>query len=847
MTSIREQLGKRMIFCDGGMGTMLQKAGLAAGETPELWNFTHPEVLTRIHTEYAKAGADIVTANTFGANSIKLECKEYSVKETITRAVHLVKDAAAPLGKWTALDIGPTGRLLEPMGDLSFEDAYHAFQEAAEAGEAAGADVILIETMSDTLEMKAALLACKENTSLPVFATMTFDAKGKLLTGGDIPAAAVLLQSLHADAVGFNCGLGPQQMIDFLPKLREYTDLPILIQPNAGLPQVENGETVYLVGPEEFAADSEKLWEGGACVLGGCCGTTPAHIKALVEKLSGKTPKSLPHSTKTVVSSYSHAVTLGGRTQLIGERINPTGKKRLQQALREDDIGYLLREGIAQQDAGADILDVNVGLPEIDEPKLLTEAVQALQGVTDLPLQIDTSDPVAMEQALRIYNGKPLLNSVNGKQEIMDSVFPLVKKYGCAVIALTLDETGIPETAEGRFAIAKKIVREAAKYGIPKRDIIIDALAMTISASQEAAQVTLQTLRMVREKLGLHTSLGVSNISFGLPHRERVTSAFFTMAMQAGLSAAIINPKSEAIMDAWRSFNALMCYDKNCIQYIEYYKDLPKTGAQKPAALPTGNALAVAANALVAAGNALAAAAGQKVELTGKVSVPFDIAVPAAATEKGPAGKSKKSALYHAVAKGLQDDARTAAADALKTAEPLDVIQNELVPALDEVGTGYESGKLFLPQLLMSADAATAAFEVIRSTLQAGGQKAEKKGTIVLATVKGDIHDIGKNIVKVLLENYDYNVIDLGRDVDPQAVVDAVKENSAPLCGLSALMTTTVVSMEKTIALLHEQCPACKVMVGGAVLTQEYADQIHADCYSKDAMGSVRYAATVFG
>ncbi|MCH3971658.1 MAG: homocysteine S-methyltransferase family protein [Oscillospiraceae bacterium] len=839
MTSIVSQLGRRMLICDGAMGTMLQQAGLAAGEVPEYWNFTHPEELTKIHTAYAQAGADILTANTFGANSVKLTDTEYSVIETISRGIQLAKAVAAPLGKWAALDIGPTGRLLQPLGDLSFDDAYRAFAQAAKAGEDAGADLILIETMSDTMEMKAALLACKENTSLPVFATMTFDAKGKLLTGGDIPAAAVLLESLHADAVGFNCGLGPKQMIDFLPKLREYTSLPILIQPNAGLPQVENGKTVFCVGPEEFAEDAEKLWQGGAWILGGCCGTTPAHIRALTQKMSGKVPKPLPKNERTMISSYSHAVTFGGQTKLIGERINPTGKKRLQKALRDNDMDYLFREGIAQQDAGADILDVNVGLPEINEPKLLTEAVQGLQGICDLPLQIDTSSPQAMEQALRIYNGKALLNSVNGKQEVMDSVFPLVKKYGCAVIALTLDESGIPDTAEGRLAVAEKIVREAEKYGIPKKDIIVDTLAMTISASQQSAKVTLQALRLVREKLGLHTSLGVSNISFGLPHRERATAAFFTMAMQAGLSAAIINPKSAAIMDAWRSFNALMCYDENCMRYIDFYKDLPKDSVPK-AATPTGTPLQQAAQALIAAGNALSAAAGD-------TGFPTQAAQPTADAAEKPADTDhRETELYHAVAKGLQEGSRTAAAESLKTSPPLEVIQNELIPALDKVGTGYEDGSLFLPQLLMSADAATAAFEVIRTVMQQQGGGDDKKGTIVLATVQGDIHDIGKNIVKVLLENYGYEVIDLGRDVPPETISEAVAEHHAPLCGLSALMTTTVVNMEKTIALLHEECPWCKVMVGGAVLTQEYADQIHADRYCKDAMGSVRYAATVF-
>lgn len=842
MESVRETLGRRLLFGDGAMGTMLQRAGLSAGEVPEVWNLQHPEILKKLHASYLDAGADWVTANTFGANPIKFESRACTWEEALRAGVGLAAEAAHARGKWAALDIGPTGRLLAPMGDLSFEEAYRAFFAAAKAGADAGADLILVETMSDTLEMKAAVLACRDACDLPVFATMTFDEHGKLLTGGDLAAAAVLLESLHVDAAGLNCGLGPVQMVEFLPQLRAHLSVPLLVQPNAGLPQVENGETVYPVEPDEFAASMEKLWEEGAWLLGGCCGTTPAHIAALVQKLSGKAPKPLPVLTETAVSSYSHAVFFGGRTVLIGERINPTGKKRLQQALREGDMGYVLREGVAQQEAGAEILDVNVGLPELDEPKILSEAVQALQGVTDLPLQIDSSDPAALERALRCYNGKALLNSVNGKQEVMDAVFPLVKRYGCAVIALTLDENGIPETARGRLQIAEKIVKEAEKYGIPRRDLIVDTLAMTISAGQEAARVTLDALELVQTKLGLCTSLGISNISFGLPHRERVTAAFFTMAMQKGLSAAILNPKSAAILDSWRSFNALMGYDKQCLDYIAYYQALPKSSPQKAAPAAPQDPLQRAAQALIDAGNALGALSKTGLP-QGESGRPFEAA---AASEPEP-GPGALSPLARAVQKGLTEDARREAQAALQTSAPLDLIQNALVPALDEVGSGYESGRLFLPQLLMSADAATAAFEVIRQALQKQGVAEQKKGTIVLATVKGDIHDIGKNIVKVLLENYDYEVIDLGRDVDPQVVVDAVKAHKAPLCGLSALMTTTVVHMEETIRLLHEQCPQCRVMVGGAVLNETYAEKIHADAYNKDAMGCVRYAAKIFG
>jgi 5-methyltetrahydrofolate--homocysteine methyltransferase len=797
-----ETLGKRILFFDGAMGTQLQKYGLKAGETPELWNLSHPEILKKIHEDYLRAGSDIITTNTFGANKIKLQGK-VSVKDVITAAVTLAKEVAAPKEKLVALDMGPTGHLLKPMGDLDFEEAYEAYFEAASAGEKAGADLILIETMSDTFECKAALLAAKEATSLPVLATMTFDEKGKLLTGGDIEAAAVLLESLHADAIGFNCGLGPNQMKQFLPRLQKCTSLPILIQPNAGLPKVINGETLYDVTPDQFASAMREMAEDGAWLLGGCCGTTPDYLRKTVKICRGIVPKPLTVHDDTVISSYSHAVFLKGRTILIGERINPTGKKRFQQALRENDIDYILREGIMQQENGADVLDVNVGLPDIDEKKLLPEITKALQGITDLPLQLDTSDPAAMENALRIYNGKPLINSVNGKQEVMDAIFPLVKKYGGAVIALTLDESGIPETADGRIKIAEKIQKEAQKYGIPKKDLIIDALAMTISAGQKSAAVTLETLCRVHEELGMKTSLGVSNISFGLPCREKINAAFFIMAMQEGLSAAIMNPNNGAMMDAFRSYNALMGFDTQCMEYINAYKDVKpqKTVSQK-----------------------VLTSAPQK------ETDPSDI----------------QNTFRKAIEKGLKESAHDTAAALLNEGiSPLEIINQHLMPALDKVGKDFEEGTLFLPQLLMSAEAAKSAFEVLQNEMRKSGS-AQKKAKIVLATVKGDIHDIGKNIVKVLLENYGYDVIDLGKDVDPQKVLEAVEQNGVKLCGLSALMTTTVVNMEETIKLLHQKAPQCKVMVGGAVLNPQYAEKIHADFYGKDAMGSVRYAEKIF-
>lgn len=786
--NILNELGKRLLFFDGAMGTMLQKNGLTAGELPELWNLTHPQVIADIHRQYLDAGADILLTNTFGANGAKLHGCEYTVEEVVTAGVKLAKEAVGNGPQLVAMDIGPTGKLMKPLGDLGFEQAYDIFKEMAVAGEKAGADMILLETLSDTYECKAAVLAAKENTSLPVFVTMIFDEKGKLLTSGDIPAMVALLEGLGVDGLGFNCGLGPAQMLKLLPQLTECCSIPIIVNPNAGLPRNVNGQTVFDVAPEEFAEAMEEIAKGGAWMIGGCCGTTPEHIAAMTARCRKIVPVPLERKNLTVVSSYAKAVVFGGKPVLIGERINPAGKKRLKQALHENDMDYILREGITQQQNGADILDVNVGLPEIDETAMMCRAVTELQGVVNLPLQIDTSSPQAMESAMRLYNGKPLINSVNGKEESMRAIFPLVKKYGGAVIALTLDENGIPETAEGRFAIAEKIIARAAEYGIDKKDIIVDTLAMTISAGQENAAVTLKALSMIRERLGVHTSLGVSNISFGLPQRENINAAFFTMALQSGLSAAIINPNSQAMMDAYYAYCALSGCDKQCMDYIAKYS-------------------------------------AQKVEAAAPVS--------------------EELSLHSAIVKGLKDSARAAAEKLLRDTPPLEIIDSQLIPALDEVGRGFEQGTLFLPQLLMSAEAAKTAFEVIRAGIS-GSDGQVKKDKIILATVKGDIHDIGKNIVKVLLENYGYDVIDLGKDVPPEAVVDEAIKSNVKLVGLSALMTTTVASMEETIRLLREKAPDCKTMVGGAVLTPEYADMIHADSYSKDAMGAVRYANELF-
>ena len=808
---LRDRLGKEILYFDGGMGTLLQEKGLAPGELPETWNLEHPEVIREIHRRYIEAGSDIVLTNTFGANALKFHDERCSLKEIVESAIDHVKAAIREAGDdrriYTALDVGPTGKLLKPMGDLDFETAYEAFREVMVIAEKAGADLIHIETMSDTYELKAAVLAAKENTSLPVFATAIFDERRKLLTGADVPSVVALLEGLRVDALGINCGMGPEQMLPVLEEMLRYSSLPVIVKPNAGLPQQRDGRTCYDVVPEEFAHLMKQIAEMGAYVIGGCCGTTPEHIRAMKDACQGLRPLPVTEKEYTVVSSYGKSVFLGNRSEerygskIIGERINPTGKKRFKQALKEHDMDYILREAITQQDNGAHILDVNVGLPDIDEPALMEEAVQEIQSVVNLPLQIDTVDIQAMERALRIYNGKAMVNSVSGKQESMDSVFPLIRKYGGVVIGLTLDEEGIPADADGRVRIAEKIIKEAAKYGIKKKDIVIDALAMTISSEPEGAKVTLETLRRLRDEVKVNTVLGVSNISFGLPSRPVINSAFYTMAMMNGLSAGIINPSSEDMMKAWYAYHALMDFDPNCERYISRYSNAP-------AGVPAG-----------------------------KPGTPA----------QGPGGDTPGMHLAAAIEKGLRDDAHSITLQLTEEKAPLDIINEELIPALNRVGDGFEKGTVFLPQLLMSAEAAKSAFAVLKERMDKSGEVQEKKGTIVIATVKGDIHDIGKNIVKVLLENYSFDVIDLGKDVPPEKIVDTVLEKKAPLAGLSALMTTTVVSMEETIRQLREKAPECRVMVGGAVLNQEYADMIGADFYGKDAMQSVHYAQKVFG
>lgn len=804
MFDIRKLTEDKVILFDGGMGTLLQEMGLVPGEAPERWNILYPERIKSVHHAYIEAGSTVITANTFGGCRIKFPHDGKITWETaVSAGVKLVREAideAAAAGidgeRYAALDMGPTGHLLKPLGDLTFEDAVAAYREMARVGEEAGADLIIIETMNDSYETKAAILGAKEGSGLPVVVTNVYDATGRTMTGADPLAMIALVEGMGADAVGMNCGLGPDAMLKLMPTFAEYASIPVIVNPNAGIPRAENGVTVFDVTPAEFADYMKKIVLAGASAVGGCCGTTPEHIRLTAEAVKGITPASVRDKGVCFVSSATHAVTVGDTPVLIGERINPTGKAKLKAALRENNMTYILGEAVSQAEKGVHILDVNTGLPEIDEVKMLSSAIVEIQGVTDLPLQIDTSDPVAMEAAMRVYNGKPMVNSVNGKAESMETVLPLVKKYGGVVIALTLDEDGIPETAEGRLEIARRIVEYAENLGISRKNIIADPLAMAVSSDPRAAKVTLDSIELIRRELGIGVSLGVSNVSFGLPAREVITSSFFTMALARGLNAAIMNPHSAEMMKAYRSFLALSGMDEGFADYIDFAQALPKPGET----VMTVQDKETSANA---------------------------------------------EGLRGAIIKGMRDLAGTLAAAELSARAPLEVINEDIIPALDEVGRGFEQGKVFLPQLLMSAEAATSAF--VEAKARMPKSDGESKGTVVIATVKGDIHDIGKNIVRVLLENYGYEVIDLGKDVPPETVVDAAKTHNARLVGLSALMTTTVPAMAETIVQLRESCPDTKIVVGGAVLTPEYAEMVGADRYAKDAMDSVRYAAEVFG
>ena len=793
--NILQHLKNNILYLDGGMGTLLQTQGLSVGELPERWNITHPDAITEIHRAYFDAGSNVVNTNTFGANCLKFEMDELDsiIGAAISNARRAANQSKTEHPKWVALDIGPTGRMLAPYGDLDFEDAVSVFAETVRLGVKHGADLIMIETMSDSYETRAALLAAKENSNLPVFVSCAFGEDGKLMTGADPAAMVAMLEGMGADAIGINCSFGPRKLMDVVKEYLKYASIPVLFKPNAGLPAVREGRTVYDLSPNEFAADMREAILLGVRAVGGCCGTTPEYIEALVQKTATIKPQPITQKNITCVSSYTHAVIFDSAPILIGERINPTGKKRFKEALKAGDMDYILREGLAQAEAGVHILDVNVGLPEIDEVTMLQNAVCRLQEVTDLPLQIDTSDPVAMEAALRRYNGKAMINSVNGKRESMESVFPLVKKYGGLVVALTLDESGIPTRAEERARIAERILSVADEYGIDKKDIIFDPLALTISADQTAAHETLRAVSIIKNELGCHTSLGVSNVSFGLPNRDVINSTFFALALGKGLSAAIMNPYSEEMMKTYHAFCALDGQDENCAAYINFAQNLP---------------------------------------VAQTISTPVQSSV---------ATNAEGSELQKAVTRGLRDRAAALTREELKTRAPLDVVQADIIPALDIVGEGFEKKTVYLPQLLMAAEAAKAAFEEVKANLPAA---ANNGVSVVLATVKGDIHDIGKNIVKLLLENYGFAVSDLGRDVSSEDVVDEVVRLHAPLVGLSALMTTTVPAMEETIRALRKRAPWCKIVVGGAVLTAEYAATIGADKYAKDAMETVRYAET---
>ena len=792
---------KRFVFLDGGMGTQLQARGLQPGQKPELAALEMPEVLTAIHTDYANAGADILLANTFGANAKKLTGCGHTVEEVVSASIACARKAAETTGACVALDIGPLGELLVPAGTLAFEDAYNEFAQVIRAGAAAGADLVFLETMTDLYELKAAILAARENCDLPVFTSMSFESRGRTFTGCTVESYAVTAAGLGADAVGINCSLGPKEILPFAQRLCRSVPagVPVFVKPNAGLP---NPDGSYNLDPDEFAAEMKEYAAIGVSMVGGCCGTTPAFIARLHETFSPLTPADKIPIRRSCLCTPVRFVEVDGIT-VVGERINPTGKKRLQQALRDGDSAYPCTQAVAQAEAGAQVLDVNAGLPGIDEAATLEQLVKDLQAVTDLPLQLDSSNPEALSRALRIYNGKPIVNSVNGEPETLEKILPLCKKYGAAVVGLALDKGGIPPTAEGRFAIAQRIVAAANAAGIPNEDIYIDCLTLTASAQQEGAVQTLEALSRCKRELGVRTVLGVSNISFGLPCRGYLNTTFLTMAMSAGLDLAIMNPNTPEMMAAVRAYRVLTSQDLQSTDYVAAYADVQIQTTQ------TSKSAATVAEVGAAA----------------------------------PGG----DALFEAVRRGLKAEARAAADAALTMREPLDVVNVSLIPALDAVGDGFEKGTVFLPQLLQAATAAQAAFEAIKAKIAASGQAQGSKGKIVIATVKGDVHDIGKNIVRVILENYGYDVLDLGRDVPPERVVEAVRQTGAKLVGLSALMTTTVPNMQATIEALHAAKLDCKVMVGGAVLTPSYAKDIGADYYCKDAKASADLAKQLLG
>ena len=783
---ITEYIKNNTVILDGGMGTLLQASGLKAGELPEEWNITHPEVVCAIHKGYLDAGSNVISTNTFGANSLKfsLDQLDLIISAAVDNARRAIDESKGDQPKWVALDVGPTGRMLKPIGDLDFDDAVEIFAETVRLGVKHGVDLIFIETMADSYETKAALLAAKENSDLPVFVSNAYGEDSKLMTGADPRAMIALLEGMGADAIGVNCSLGPRALYPIVEEYLKYSSLPVILKPNAGLPRSEKGKTVYDLSPSDFASQVARLVNRGVRAVGGCCGTTPEYICALCDLVKDITPLPLEKKDITLVSSYTHAHEIGECPTLIGERINPTGKPKFREAVKSGNIDYILREAIGQQDRGAHILDVNLGIPGIDEATVLTDALCRIQEICDLPLQIDTADPVAMERALRRYNGKAMINSVNGKEQSMKDIFPLAKKYGGAVVCLTLDENGIPDTAEGRFNVAKKIYDEALRQGIEPKDLIFDPLAMAVSADKNAARETLLAVKYIRERLGCHTSLGISNVSFGLPRRDLINANFFTLALSNGLSAAIINPYSDEIMMAYQSYLALSGEGGGILSYIS--------------------------------------------------------SVTESADKDQSAGVDS---LKDSIVKGLRDRTAQLIKEERAHRAPIDILNEDIIPALDMVGKGYEEKKIYLPGLLMSAEAAGVAFEAIKEVMPKGDGVTKRR--IVLATVKGDIHDIGKNIVKMLLENYGFDVTDLGKDVSPEKIADAVVSLDAELLGLSALMTTTLPAMEETVKLVRKCAPKCKIMVGGAVLNEVYAKEIGADFYGKDAMEAVRFANTV--
>ncbi|MCG8541451.1 MAG: homocysteine S-methyltransferase family protein [Clostridia bacterium] len=784
---IQNLINNNFLLFDGAMGTMLQEKGLKGGELPEGYNIHSPEIVYEIHKKYIEAGADVVTTNTFGANRLKLKDSPYSVEQVIKEAVKIAKKAAR--GKLVALDIGATGQMFQPFGTLSFNDAYDIFKEQVIAGREAGADIILIETISDLYEARAAILAAKENSDLPVFCTMTFQENMRTLMATDPMTMVEVLEGLGVDVLGVNCSLGPKQLQPIIDKILDRATIPVMIQPNAGLPKLVDGETVYDLTAPEFAEEIRYMAEKGVTVFGGCCGTDPEFIKAVKDNLRNLKPRRLQNKKLTTACSSKKTVILGESVKVIGERINPTGKKKLKEALVKNDIDYIISEAIAQKETGSDILDINLGLPEIDEKEMMRKAIIELQSIIDLPFQIDSVKVDVIEEALRIYNGKAIINSVNGKASSMEKIFPIAKKYGACVIGLTLDEEGLPKTAEKRVEIATKIIETAKTYGIPEENILIDCLVLTASAAQEAVMETLRAIPMIKAKYNVKTVLGASNVSFGLPNRKIINSTYLTLALGYGLDAPITDSTSESLMDVIRAFKVIVNQDKQCKEYIEFYSNLPKEE-------------------------------GKKKEI----------------------GRNLKEI----VIAGMKDEAKIKTKELLETKVPMEIVDSHLIPALDVVGEKYERGEMFLPQLIRSAETVKRAFEVIKEKLIVEGQNRISKGRIILATVRGDIHDIGKNIVKILLENYGFEVIDLGKDVPIEEIVNTARKENIKLVGLSALMTTTVQSMEETIKELRKNGIDCSIMVGGAVLNREYAEMIGANYYGKDARESINIAKRFF-